>query len=308
MSERARTVLLTGASGFVGRPTLDALLARGFDVHATSRGAPPASPSRMTWHKADLLDASARRRLIARTRPTHLVHLAWYVEHGKFWTAAENSAWLEASLDLLRLFGDCGGRRALLSGTCAEYDWTRDSINPLRENDPSRPNTPYGRAKLALFEQGTKLAADAGFSLSSARLFLIFGFREDSRRLVPSIIRGLLANEPVALTSGRQIRDFLDTRDVAAALAAILDSAVAGPVNVGSGRGLTLREAGEMLAKISGRSEKLLRFGALPDREGEPKSLVADITRLTKEVAFTPASTVERRFAECLQWHAEQRR
>src|SRR5262252_6001104 len=121
-------------------------------------------------------------------------------------------------------------------------------------------------------------------------------------------MRGLLTDEPVALTSGRQVRDFLDTRDVGAALATMLDSAISGAVNVGSGRGVSLREAGEMLAAIAGRSEELLRFGALPDREGEPASLVADITRLTEEAGFAPQCPLEQRLAECLGWQAQQMR
>ena len=308
MSGQTRAVLLTGASGFVGQPTLDALLARGIQVHAVSRRAPPANREGVTWHSADLLDATARRELIAQTKPTHLLHLAWYVEHGKFWTAPENANWLDASLDLLQLFGDCGGRRALLSGSSAEYDGARGSVGPLHETDPCRPNTPYGHAKLALFDQATKLSQSAGFSLAWARFFLMFGFHENPRRFIPSIIHGLLAEEPIDLTSGRQVRDFLDTRDVAAALAALLDSSISGAVNIGSGRAVTLRQVGEMLAVIAGRSEKLLSFGALPDREGEAKSLVADTTRLTNEAEYRPAHTLEQRLAECLQWHRQQMR
>src|SRR6185295_11619834 len=134
-----------------------------------------------------------------------------------------------------------------------------------------------------LFDRGTALAAAAGFSLIWARFFLLFGFYEEPRRLIPSIMRGLLAGEPVALSSGRQIRDFLDTRDIGAALASLLDSTVSGAVNVASGRGVTLREAGELLADIAHRPKSLLRFGVLADREREPKSLVADITRLTQQ-------------------------
>ena len=81
MSGQPRTVLLTGASGFVGQPTLDALLAHGFEVHAVSRRTPAATRNRVTWHSVDLLEAKARRKVIAQTKPTYLLHLAWYVEH-----------------------------------------------------------------------------------------------------------------------------------------------------------------------------------------------------------------------------------
>jgi len=308
VTAQPRTVLLTGASGFVGQPASHALLARGFEVHAISRRARPATGNGITWHNADLLDANARREVFARARPTHLVHLAWYVEHGKFWTAPQSADWLEASLDLLRLFGENGGRRAVLSGTSAEYDWARDSMVPVRETDPCRPSTPYGRAKLALFERGSKLAEETGFSFAWARFFLMFGFGEDPRRFIPLIVHGLLAGEPIALTSGRQVRDFLDTRDVGAALAGILESAIRGPVNVGSGRGTSLREAGAMLAAITGRSEKLLQFGALLDREGEPKSLVAGITRLTGETGYKLNRTLEQRLGEYVEWHWQHAR
>ena len=59
-------------------------------------------------------------------RPEVLIHLAWYAEHGKYWTSPENVRWVEASLALLRGFAAAGGRRVVMAGTCAEYEWSRE--------------------------------------------------------------------------------------------------------------------------------------------------------------------------------------
>src|SRR3712207_173544 len=122
MDERPR-LLLTGATGFVGRSLLAPLAERGFDLHAVSRRVPDpaiAVPG-VSWHRADLLDEAEARRLLAEVRPAVLVHAAWYVEHGRFWTAPENERWLEASTALGAAFVEAGGRRLVGLGTCAEY-------------------------------------------------------------------------------------------------------------------------------------------------------------------------------------------
>ena len=87
MSER---LLVTGATGFVGRALPAALAARGFEVHAVSHAALPAATPAITWHRADLLDEGAARALLRDVRPAVIVHAAWYVVHGRFWTAPEN--------------------------------------------------------------------------------------------------------------------------------------------------------------------------------------------------------------------------
>src|SRR5882672_1848487 len=139
VNEHERTALLTGASGFVGRPALTALMARGFRVHAVSRLIPSEIPAGVAWHKTDLLDLAQRRSLMEKVRPSHLLHLAWYVEHGRFWTAPENDEWVAASLDLMRLFTEEGGRRIVFTGSCAEYDWSGDTSAPWRETRACRP-------------------------------------------------------------------------------------------------------------------------------------------------------------------------
>lgn len=276
-------VLLTGATGFVGRQAVEALLAAGHEVHAISRR--PAGDERVVWHRGDLLEEGPGA--VAAVRPELLLHLAWYAEHGKFWTAPENVRWVEASLRLLRAFADAGGRRAVLAGTCAEYDWGVDVPAYSETGSPLRPATLYGAAKHALHTVAAAYADGAGLELAWGRIFFLYGPGEAPGRLVPAVARALLAGEPAETTAGTQVRDFLHVTDVAAAFAALLDSDVGGPVNVASGEPVALREVVGALGEVVGRPD-LVRLGALPPREGEPERIVADVARLRDEVGFTP--------------------
>jgi nucleoside-diphosphate-sugar epimerase len=111
----AEAVLLTGATGFVGRAVLAELVARGIGVHAVTRGRIPVLPSRnVVWHQADLLTEAGRAK-VSGLAP-RLIHCAWEVEHGAFWTSPANGLWHEASLDLVRRFRAAGGARLVARG------------------------------------------------------------------------------------------------------------------------------------------------------------------------------------------------
>jgi nucleoside-diphosphate-sugar epimerase len=291
-----KTVLVTGASGFVGRQTLLPLLERGYKVIAVARR-PLVDISNVPWVEADLLDEGSRRHLLATVKPDYLLHAAWYAVPGKFWEAPENRDWLMASQDLVREFTHQGGRRALVLGSCAEYDWRRSDSAPWRETDPCEPQTLYGQSKLALLRS---IEANAGEVLW-ARLFLMFGPHEPPEKLISSICRGLAAGEPVLCSSGGQVRDFMDVRDVGACLAALLDSDAEGVINVGSGTPVTIADVARLLGDIAGKPE-LIRLGALPNRTNEPGTMVADISRLNQVVSLkTPP--LRQRLAEVYEEH-----
>ncbi|MEA2191050.1 MAG: dTDP-L-rhamnose 4-epimerase [Solirubrobacteraceae bacterium] len=299
-----RRVLVTGASGFVGRPAIAALTARGFEVHAVARRIPAAGDCEVTWHAADLLDASARGALLASVRASHLLHLAWYAEPGAFWAARENAAWVAATVGLVDDFAAAGGSRATLAGTCAEYDWS--APGPLAEDAPLAPATYYGVCKAATHAVAQGLAELAGVSLSWGRIFFLYGPREDERRLVASVARALAAGERARTSAGTQRRDFLHVDDVAGAFAAILDSDVGGAVNVASGEAVAVRRVAELLAESAGRPD-LLDVGALAERPGDPPQIVADVTRLREEVGFTPRLELADGLGETVDWWRARR-
>ena len=297
----SQVALLTGARGLVGRHAIDALTERGFAVHAVSRDTVSDGGEGVRWHRADLTDADAARALLRRVRPTHLLHLAWFVEHGEFWTSPENERWRAASLILLDAFD---GERAVCAGTCAEYDWSQ--AGPLDEiSSAIRPASPYAIAKDAVRRAAPALLAEHGASFAWGRIFFLHGPGEDPRRLVPSVARSLLAGEPARCTEGRQVRDFLYAGDAARAFVALLASDVVGPVNIASGVGVPIAEVVGWIGAALGRPE-LIELGALPTRPGEPEALVARVARLRDEVGFTPTFSPREAIEQTVAWWARQ--
>ncbi len=295
-------VLVTGAGGFVGRHAVADLVAKGFTVHGVGRQPPPDDA--ITWHRADLLDDGARAALLEAVRPSHLLHLAWETRHGYFWLAPENPAWAEATLDLIRRFRQGGGMRAVVAGSCAEYDWSPEVLSDsdcFETTTPCRPATLYGQAKLAAFEAVSAEAAASGLSLAWGRLFLLYGPHEGAARLVPSLIQALLAGTPVMLKEPMAVRDFLHAADGGAAFAALLASDVEGPVNIASGNGLAIAQVARMIGADDSRVDQNL---ALPD--GSPARLVADVSRLRGAVGFTPRYDLESGLAETVAWWRAQ--
>jgi nucleoside-diphosphate-sugar epimerase len=283
-----RRVLVTGARGFIGRHAVAALRERGFEVHEAGR------------RDGDLLAPGGPRRLVDETEPTHLLHLAWNTEPGRYWTTPENLAWTEASLALYRAFAERGGERAVLAGTCAEYDWTQGMCR--EDATPLRPATLYGASKHALSTAVAAYGDAYGPPTAWGRVFFLYGPGEHPARLVPAVIRGLLARERVAVTHGRQVRDFMHVADVGAAFAALVDrDDVAGAVNVASGEPVSLRE---IVAAISARldGEGLVGFGERPVPAGEPTVLVADATRLREEAGFVPRHDLASGLDDAIAW------
>jgi nucleoside-diphosphate-sugar epimerase len=297
-------VLVSGAGGFIGLPLLARLAHGDAEVHALCTHVhAPAVPG-VSWHRLDLVDSVAVERLIDELAPERLVHLAWCTEHGRFWRAPENVVWVERSLRLLRAFVRSGGRRLVMLGTCAEYDWSRADGPLVESSSPVAPTTLYGVAKDALRRVASAYAAQEGVELAWGRLFFLYGPREAPERLVASVIRSQLLGQPIVTGSGEQARDFMHVEDVAGAVAALLDSPVVGTVNIASGIAVTVGEMVERIVQLTGHPE-LVRRGARPDRPGEPALLLADVTRLREEVGFQPRWGLDDGLAAAVRWWQE---
>lgn len=297
-------VLVTGARGFVGSHAIPILLSRGHDVVAVGRSEHEGDRrGRERWVSCDLLSEGAASNLIVNQQPSHLLHLAWDTTPGRFWNDAANLDWLAASLRLFRAFARHGGRRIVGVGTCAEYDW---NCSLLSENEtPIAPRTLYGAAKAALGSTYALAAAVEGVSFAWARLFFLYGPGEKRGRLTSGLFATLMDSQIARVSHGRQERDFMHVFDAAAALVALLESNVTGPVNVATGECRPLADLISGVAEAIGRPE-LVRYGAVAVPSDEPPRLAASAIRLRDEVLFTPRFDLRSGISDTYRWWRTQ--
>lgn len=300
-----KSLLLTGAAGFIGRHVVSELAGSDFAINALVLPSDPALPPQdnLHFHEVDLFDYARQEDVFRKVRPTHLLHLAWYTAHGKYWTSAENPRWVQCSLELARNFAKYGGKRAVFAGTCAEYDWSSPLLSEA--STPTVPATLYGSCKNALRQIIGAYAPQAGFGWAWGRIFLLYGPFEHPDRFVPSVIRAIIRSQAAKCTAGTQVRDYLHVEDVASAFVALLKSPVQGPVNIASGRPIAIREIATLIAGQLGRPE-LLKLGALPARPDEPERLIADTQRLLEEVVWKPKHTIESGLEQVIAWWKER--
>jgi nucleoside-diphosphate-sugar epimerase len=267
--------LVTGATGFVGRQVVRSLLSRGIQLRLVIRKgsqdlAQGFAESCELVKTEDLFFESSEWWREQSEGIDTVVHLAWYAEPGKYLQSSKNLDCLVGSLNIARGAVHAGVKRFLGVGTCFEYDL---SAGVLSIDTPLKPVIPYADAKAALFMSLSHWLPMQSVELVWCRLFYLYGEGEDSRRLVPYLRTKLEKGESAELTSGKQIRDFLDVADAGRMIAEVALSSQIGPVNICSGTPITVRQLAEQIADEYGHRH-LLIFGARPDNLVDPPCVV----------------------------------
>lgn len=295
-------VLVTGAGGFLGRHVLRCLARHHIDAVAIGRRRPAEMPE-SHFVRIDLLARPDLARPLEKLGATHLLHLAWETEHGRFWQAASNFDWVDASVRLVQAFGRAGGRHVVAAGSCAEYDWSHGLCR--EHSTPLAPSSTYGTAKDAARRLLMAMGEDAGLSVAWARLFLLHGAGEDPRRLVPSLIDTFAGRRAPFPVNHGTWRDLLHASDAAEGLVALLRYGAQGAYNLSAGQPTRLSEVVQAIARRFGADPSLvLRLPAAPRRD-EPELLVGESRRL-QALGWQPrhplasglAETIEARLAE----------
>lgn len=274
-------VLLTGGGGFIGRHVLRLLKQKGIEVVTLGRTPLGSSDNHIAF---DLLSGKDVYPVLKEIEATHLLHLAWYVEHGKYWDSHFNLRWVDATTRLVESFCAAGGRKVVAAGSCVEYNWAqgycREDSNLL-----SRDSL-YGVSKNATRELVMGLCDKLSIPCAWGRVFFTYGNGECPERLIPALIdvfRGLRA--PFGINSDAY-RDFLHVADVAAGFVTLLTGNSSGVYNISSGDPVRLSSIVFDLSGLLGGNPGLI-LDLTTERPGEPQFLIGDNLKL-KSLGWQP--------------------
>ncbi len=276
-------VLVTGASGFLGGYVLASLYRRGIETIVIGRKR-PVGGQYSGFIEADLLSVRDFGDVLSDAKASHLLHLAWYAEHGKYWKSPLNLRWVEATIRLVEAFSATGGQRFVGVGTCAEYDW---SYGYCREDTtPLNPTSLYGVAKDAARRMVEAICEQSGVSWAWARVFFPYGPGDSPHRLVPSLIKVFRGQRDPFGVNAEAYRDFVHASDLGDAFAALLTHGQRGSYNVCSAQPLSIGDLVRRIALLMTADPAIvLRLTA--DQPGGPALLVGENTKL-KALGWTP--------------------
>lgn len=271
---------MTGATGFVGRHLVEALLARGCQVKAVARRAEPANAlpwvDRVEFVAADVHDDDLDVVALAEGVDA-LAHLAWpgLPNYQSLFHFEHN---LMADYRFIKKVVEAGVPHVLVTGTCFEYGLQN---GPLDEQTAPQPANPYGLAKNTLRLFLEQLQREQPFTLQWARLFYLHGVGQNPNSLLAALDRAIDAQAPVFdMSGGEQLRDYLPVETAAGYLAQLLGRReFNGVVNCSSGQPVSVRALVEARLRERGASLRL-NLGHYPYPTHEPMAFWGVAERL----------------------------
>jgi dTDP-glucose 4,6-dehydratase len=312
---RTRSVLVTGAAGFIGSHLTERLVRDGHHVRAFIRyngrddrghldGLPEEVRDAIEVHRGDLKDGDAVRRAVAGQE--WVLHLGALIAIPYSYTnphdvAQVNMIGTSHVLDACRTSDALD--RLVLTSTSEVYGTA--CYVPIDEAHPLQGQSPYAATKIGSDALGLSYHRAFGMPVTILRPFNTFGPRQSARAIIPTIISQALTRPVVKLGSLDPRRDLTYVKDTAGGFVSIAscDGAIGEAVNIGRGDDLTIGELVERIGAILGKTiEVRLDNARVRPAKSEVGRLLAGTKRAEELWGWAPRYSLDEGLAETIDW------
>lgn len=290
MQKNIKKIIVTGGTGFIGYHLANCLLNCGFDeIHILSSKKiiqTQKEDHQIFYHKCNLLNYSETQDVVKHICASHMIHFAWDVTHGLFWTSDSNFLWVKASVNLLKSFYNSGGKSFIGAGTYCEYDLDKTFLKEYET--PYLPSTIYGKCKREWREFLFSYSNDNNISVAWGHIFNLYGEHENKNRLIPYIINSLLTKQKITCLSGDIWRDYSYSMDIANGFAKLASSNEGGIFNFTTNSPIQIKDLIYFIAAQLDIDSFSVEF--LQTDKHKKKLITGDITRASKILNWKPHS------------------
>jgi UDP-glucose 4-epimerase len=306
-------VLVTGGAGFIGAHLVQRLVADGADVHVLTSEVSSLFPGRLldiknkiTVHEGNVVDRSAMDSIARAVKPQIIYHMAAFTHVGKSWTRVDECIQtnVQGTVSLLEALHDVGYERFLNFGTSEIYG---DIPAPFREDAIVNPISPYAVSKYAAERFCRMLHRSYGWPLVMLRPFNAYGPGQTPDRIIPEIIARAVRGQELAMTQGRQTREFNYVTDLVDGFvrAAVTPGIEGEVINIGCGEDISMRDLATTILDLMG-NPITPKFGALPERPAEIMEMRCDNTKARTLLGYAPKHSMADGLAKTIEWYREE--
>lgn len=291
-----KKILVTGGSGFLGRHTVSALLARGVVPTILARDIPVAvseTPAgKENYAGINLLEAARLEKFLEKLRPDIIIHLAGITRPAPNRADSLEQNNYQATVNLLDSARKINVSKIIITGTADEYGFQKV---PQTETMAAVPVSDYAVSKNKAVNYALSLFQKHDTPIVILRPFTVYGAGQPVNMFVSQAIECAVNGSAFEMSKGEQKRDLLFVTDFARAVLLILEAEnVEGEIfNVGGGQSIALRNVAEKIWEIAGADKRLLKIGA---RHTPPKELhdtEADISKIKEFLNWQPEVSLE---------------
>ena len=304
---RAKRVIITGATGFVGANLVRRLLQDEHDVHLIVRHGftdwrIKSILSDVHIHKADLINRKKVKNVVDKIKPDWVFHLAAY---GAYQHQADMAKMMNTNVlgttNLIEACLDTGFESFINAGSSSEYGIKDHAPN---ENEVLEPNSPYAITKAYASQFCRYAAIKYNINITTLRLYSVYGPYEDENRFIPTLIRNAQIGRLPYLVAPETARDYVYVDDVCEAFlrAARCKSTEKGAIyNVGSGAQRTVADVVAVICRLF-HIEDIPVYGSMPSRQWDTSTWVADAVKARHVLKWSPYVSFEDGLIKTEKW------